>query len=88
MQGHGHAEIDALVAAVHDRFPGYGFALSGQADGYGDRVRFSWTLGKPGEPPVVQGTDFAIIDRNDRLYSVTGFVDQVAADALAQSAPS
>jgi hypothetical protein len=88
MQGHGHAEINALVSAVHDRFPGYGFALSGQADGYGDRVRFSWTLARPGEPPVVHGTDFAIIDRNDRLCSVTGFLDQVEADALAQSAPS
>src|ERR1700759_2347052 len=84
MQGHGHAEIDALVAAVHDRFPGYSFALSGQADGYGDRVRFSWTLGQPGEPPVAHGTDFGIIDPSGRLRSVTGFLDQIAADALAR----
>jgi SnoaL-like domain len=84
MQGSGHAEIDALVAAVHDRFPGYGFALSGQADGYSDRVRFSWTLGKPGEPPVAHGTDFGITDKDGRLRSVTGFLDQVAAEALAQ----
>ncbi|MFL5253985.1 MAG: nuclear transport factor 2 family protein [Rhodopila sp.] len=88
MQGHGHAEIDALVAAVQDRFPGYGFALSGQADGYGDRVRFSWTLGRPGEQPAVRGTDFAIVDKDGRLRSVTGFLDQVAAEALAQGESS
>jgi hypothetical protein len=85
MQGHGHAGIEAVIAAVHDRFPDHGFALSGQPDGYGDRVRFCWTLGRPGEQPIVRGTDFGIVDRDGRLCSVTGFLDQVAAEALAQA---
>src|SRR5882757_7348248 len=42
MQAEGHDQIGALVEAVHARFPGFRFALTGKADGYGDRIRFSW----------------------------------------------
>ena len=47
MKGQGHAEISALIGAVHERFPGHRFQLSGAPDGHGDRLRFSWTLGAP-----------------------------------------
>ncbi|HEV7371728.1 nuclear transport factor 2 family protein [Arenibaculum sp.] len=80
MQGQGHDQIDALVGAVHARFPGLRFAVKGTPDGYGDRVRFSWTLGPEGGESLVEGTDFAILD-GDRLKSVTGFLDKVPAVA-------
>ncbi|EIM29903.1 nuclear transport factor 2 family protein [Microvirga lotononidis] len=80
MQGRGRSQIDALISAVHERFPGFHFALVGQADGYGDRVRFSWQLGPEGADGPIKGTDFATLD-NGRLKEVVGFLDQVPAGA-------
>jgi hypothetical protein len=79
MEGRGHEQIDALVGAVHQRFPGHVFALSGQPDGHGDRVRFSWTLGAPEKEPVAKGTDFGIVASDGRLKAITGFLDYVQA---------
>lgn len=74
----GHAAIAALVDAVRARFPGCRFALAGPADGYGERVRFSWTLGPPADPEAVKGTDFVLLEQG-RLKTVTGFLDKVPA---------
>jgi hypothetical protein len=79
MKGQGHSEIDALIGAVHERFPGHRFVLKGGADGHGDRLRFTWTLGAAGAPPIAQGTDFGIVASDGRLKSVSGFLDQVQA---------
>lgn len=75
----GHDQVDALIAGVHERFPGFRFALIGAADGHGDHVRFTWGLAPQGaaEPPVI-GTDFCRIE-NGRLKTVTGFLDRVPA---------
>lgn len=77
MAGRGRAEIDALIAGVHQRFPGFRFTLSGKPDGYGDKVRFSWTLGPEGQS-LVEGTDFGVTE-DGRLSAVTGFLDKVPA---------
>jgi hypothetical protein len=79
MAGRGHDEIDALIGAVHQRFPGHRFALSGRPDGHGDRVRFSWTLAAPASEPVAGGTDFGVIAGDGRLKAITGFLDHVKA---------
>ena len=79
MQIRGHDEIDAMIGAVHQRFPGHVFALSGTPDGHGDRVRFSWTLGAPEALPIAHGTDFGIVASDGRLRAVTGFLDHVQA---------
>lgn len=83
MQGAGHAEIDAMIAAVQDRFPGFRFALHGTPDGHGDRVRFSWSLGPadaaPMAAPLAIGTDFVQLAPDGRIGSVTGFLDQMPA---------
>jgi len=79
-QGRGHAEIGALIGAVQARFPGFRFALDGKPDGYGEYLRFSWTLGPDGETDMIKGTDFAVVE-NGRLKSVTGFLDKVPAGA-------
>lgn len=77
MAGEGRAQIDALIAGVHQQFPGFRFALAGKPDGYGDKVRFSWTLGPDGQS-LVEGTDFGVVE-NGRLASVIGFLDKVPA---------
>jgi hypothetical protein len=77
MKGQGHSEIDALIGAVHNRFPGHRFALDGAPDGHGDRLRFSWTLGVPNAAPIAHGTDFGIVAADGRLKSVSGFLDAV-----------
>ena len=35
----GHAGVDALIAGVQERFPGFRFALIGAADGHGEAGR-------------------------------------------------
>lgn len=77
MQGDGPDQIAALIGAVHERFPGHRFALTGTPDGHNGRVRFSWTLGVAGAPVVARGTDFAVTAEDGRLRSVTGFLDHV-----------
>jgi hypothetical protein len=79
-KGEGRDEISALIGAVQSRFPGFRFALDGRADGYGDKLRFSWALGPENEADMIKGTDFAIVE-DGRLKSVTGFLDKVPAGA-------
>jgi len=81
MQGNGHDGIDAMIAAVQDRFPGFRFTLHGTPDGHNDRVRFSWALGPDGAAPVAHGTDFVQLSADGRIRAVTGFLDQIAAGA-------
>lgn len=78
MQGDGHAGIDALVAGVQARFPGFRFALKGEPEGHGAHVRFSWSLGPAGADAPVEGTDFCRVD-DGRLAEVIGFLDKVPA---------
>lgn len=53
----GHAGVDALIAGVQERFPGFRFALIGEPDGHGEHVRFSWGLGPDGaaDAPIKRG---------------------------------
>ena len=76
MAGKGYDEIDALIAAVHQRFPGFRFVRAGKVDGYRDYVRFSWKLGPEAGDSLVEGTDFAELD-GDRIKAVNGFLDRV-----------
>lgn len=80
-QANGHADIDALIGAVQQRFPNFRFTLHGTPDGHNDRVRFSWSLGPAGAEPVVIGTDFVQLAADGRIRSVTGFLDRVPAGA-------
>ncbi len=72
----GAEQIDALVNAVQQRYPGFRFHLKGHADAHGEHLRFSWTLGPSGAEDLIEGTDFAEVE-NGKLRSVTGFLDKV-----------
>jgi hypothetical protein len=76
MSAKGHEGVDALIAGVQQRFPEFRFRLLGRADGFGDHVRFSWGLGPDGADCPIKGTDYAVVT-DERIESVTGFLDQV-----------
>jgi hypothetical protein len=75
---HGRAEIDGLIGAVQQQFPGFVFTLGGAVDAHHDQARFSWHLGPAGAAePVVIGFDVAVLDGDGQLRSVYGFLDKV-----------
>lgn len=75
LAGEGHEGIDAMIGAVHERFPGHEFRLSTDVDGFGNYVRFSWHLVAPSGDAIVKGSDFGVVDAAGRFKSVTGFLD-------------
>lgn len=80
-KGVGHAEIDAMIAGVHERFsPAYQFRLISGIEAHNDYVRFTWAAGGVFDAPLYfQGTDFAVRDKDGRLLSVAGFTDAAPA---------
>jgi hypothetical protein len=75
MAGEGPDGIDAMVAAVQERFPGHRFDLAVEPDAHHDRVRFGWRLVAGGDEAVAAGTDFARLAEDGRLREVTGFLE-------------
>ena len=80
MSGDGHDGVDALIAGVQARFPDFTFRLIGEANGFGDHLRFCWGLGPDGVDSPIKGTDFAVL-KDGRIRSITGFLDQVPQSA-------
>lgn len=78
MKGDGRDGIATMIAAARAQFPGHAFTLAGTPDGYGNYVRFSWTLAADG-PPVAGGTDVVRLDDAGRIAEVIGFLDGAAA---------
>ncbi|WP_326725349.1 MULTISPECIES: nuclear transport factor 2 family protein [unclassified Streptomyces] len=76
----GHGQIAAVIAAVHEQFPGFTFRLAGTVDGHHDIARFGWELvdEADGSAPVA-GFDVITLDGEDRIRSVHGFLDRVPA---------
>jgi hypothetical protein len=72
--------LDALVAGVHQQFPGHRFRLTGAVDVHHDRARWGWELvGPDGGGVVAAGVDFAVLATDGRLRQVTGFFEAQAA---------
>ena len=44
----GRRAIEATIAAVQERFPGFAFRLLGSVDAHHDQLRFAWELGPDG----------------------------------------
>lgn len=77
MRGDGPSGIDAMIAAVQERYPGLKIRLAGKIDSHNDRLRFGWELAPEGGPAVAAGIDFAVVASDQRLSSVTGFIDRM-----------
>jgi hypothetical protein len=76
LRGDGHAGIDAMIRAVHERFPAHTFRRTTDVDGVANHLRFSWELRTPQGQPIVKGTDFGTVDEEERIVSMTGFLDE------------
>lgn len=73
----GHDQIDAVIAAAQEQFPGLSFALTGPVDSHHRQARFAWGLGQGGGEPVAEGSDVAVTGPDGRLSAVFGFLDKV-----------
>src|SRR4029077_11903136 len=61
-QGHGHNEIDAMIATAQAYFPGYQLHLASGIETHHEYVRFSWIAGGTNEAPLyIKGTDVAVL---------------------------
>jgi hypothetical protein len=84
MRAEGAADIDRMIEGVQARFPAHRFRRVGAVDAHNDRLRFGWELAPGADAPAIAaGVDFAVLDGEGRLHSVTGFLDQVTAAAAA-----
>ena len=72
-EAEGHAALSAMVAAIHERFPGQRFRRSSGVDVHHDQVRFAWELGAPGGPVTVAGIDVCDLAADGRIQRITGF---------------
>ncbi|MEU9479348.1 nuclear transport factor 2 family protein [Streptomyces sp. NPDC048191] len=74
----GHEGIAAVIAAVHEQFPGFVFRPLGVVDGHHDTARFAWELVSEadGSAPVA-GSDVVTLDDEGRIRQVLGFLDRV-----------
>jgi hypothetical protein len=79
--GEGRNDIDAMVMAVHEKYPGHRFTRTSDVNAHHDRAQFAWQLGPKGGAALVKGIDFATLSADGRLESVTGFFTEVAAAA-------
>ncbi|MEU1042619.1 nuclear transport factor 2 family protein [Streptomyces sp. NPDC005551] len=78
----GHDQVAAVITAAREQFPGFSFRLTGPVDGHHDLARFGWELVSEadGSAPVA-GFDVITLDGEDRIRSVSGFLDRVPAGA-------
>ena len=80
MSTDGSEGISDLVGAVHQRFPGFLFTMTGTPNGHGKYVRLSWSLGPAGAQPSIEGSDVVVVDKW-RICEVIGFIDRAPAAA-------
>jgi len=77
LAGEGHDGINALVEAVHAKYPGYKFSRTSDVNAHHDRAQFDWQLAPGNGPALVKGLDFSIVSDDGRLKAVTGFYTEL-----------
>jgi uncharacterized protein with LGFP repeats len=77
MASDGHAGVDAMLAGVQARFPGFVLKRTSKVDQHNNHLRFAWSLGPADGPTVVEGVDFCALAADGRLASVVGFIDKM-----------
>jgi hypothetical protein len=78
-EARGREEIDALIAGAQSQFPGLVFTQAGPVDTHHRQARFCWALGPAGGKSLVEGFDVAVIDEENKITTVLGFLDKVPA---------
>lgn len=85
MASYGPAGIDAMLAGVQAKFPGFVLKRTSKVDAHGGAsgssgglyLRFTWSLGPADGPSVVECVDFCTLAPDGRLASVVGFIDKM-----------
>jgi hypothetical protein len=77
MVSDGQAGLDAMLAGVQAKFPGFVLKRISKVDSHNGAVRFSWSLGPATGPSVVEGVDFATLSADGKLASIVGFIDKM-----------
>jgi hypothetical protein len=75
----GHAELTAMITAVHDGYPGFGMARTSGNDRFADQLRFAWELKAADGTLIVAGIDAAEVAPDGRLRRVAGFWGELPA---------
>jgi hypothetical protein len=75
----GREAVGATIRAVHAQFPGFVFTQVGEVDAHHQQARFRWGLGPAGEEPLVIGFDVVVVDADQQIRDVRGFLDKVPA---------
>jgi len=73
----GHDQIDAMINAVQQQFPGMHSTLVGPVDAHHRQARFGWALGPAGAGSLIDGFDVLERDDDGRVTLVLGFLDKV-----------
>ena len=73
----GHSGVDAMLAGVQAKFPGFVLKRISKVDHHNGALHFSWSLGPAAGPSVVEGVDFCTLAPDGRLASVVGFIDKM-----------
>jgi hypothetical protein len=71
-----HDGVDAMLAGVQGKFPGFVLKRTSKIDHHNGAVRFSWSLGPAAGPAIVEGVDFCALATDGRLAAVVGFIDK------------
>jgi SnoaL-like domain len=77
MASDGQAGLDAMLAGVQAKFPGFVLRRISKVDSHNDAVRFAWSLGPAAGPSVVEGVDFATLSTDGKLANIVGFIDKM-----------
>ncbi|MFZ5782054.1 MAG: nuclear transport factor 2 family protein [Pseudomonadota bacterium] len=77
MASDGQAGLDAMLAGVQEKFPGFVLKRTSKIDHHNHAVRFTWSLGPASGPSVVEGVDFATLAPDGRLATIVGFIDKM-----------
>jgi hypothetical protein len=77
MVSDGQAGLDAMLAGVQAKFPGFVLKRISKVDSHNDAVRFAWSLGPASGPSVAEGVDFATLSADGKLANIVGFIDKM-----------
>jgi hypothetical protein len=72
----GRDEIDRVAGALRVQHPDFRYQVIAGPEQVGDGGRIQWLEGRPGEAPVVAGTDF-IVARDSRIATIYFFFDKM-----------
>lgn len=70
---HGYDQLNAMIGAVHDNYPGFTMERTSGIDRYGDQVRFAWKVDLADGTNLVNGVDVGELSADGRFLRIAGF---------------